>query len=396
MISCPCPNIFFVASSINTILRNEESQAWVTTFFGAFDLCHPTNYLPFFGLTNIFLEQNSSSQTSNTKRIAKMPPARPEQRMSRGSGVDEDGSVETPPRDSSATSSSSKKKVSGPVTHSGLRFPDAYMEIENKNEIPMWLAPCNFTAAIFDLMQAVFIFAFSTKVDMKWCVYTFYPDPNNDVHETDIYAVPGQQEVGCFSVTWYAGISILLSGIGHILCVIPPFRKKYEYNIARHQSPQRWYEYCLSCPLMRVHIAQIAGVTDLYTLILTFFLGHAAVVFPILYEKINAKNRADGYVQDTSPFWMGVTAHMASWAVVFAYFANGSTESNHSLALTLVCTLFALELTFPLVFALQWGKVGPFKDYMIGEFAFCLLSFTTKTFLAWTTLIGANAYARKG
>jgi ABC-type spermidine/putrescine transport system permease subunit I len=147
---------------------------------------------------------------------------------------------------------------------------------------------------------------------------------------------------------------------------------------------------------MRVHIAQVAGVTDLYTLILTFFLGHAAIMFPLMYEKMNAKNRADGYVQDTSPFWMGFLCHAASWAVVFAYFASGSTEEGRSLAIALVLTLFILELTFPAAFVLQWGKVGPFKDYMIGEFTFCLLSFTTKTFLAWATLIGANAYARRG
>ena len=260
----------------------------------------------------------------------------------------------------------------------------------------MWLAPCHFVAAIFQFMQAVFIFAFSTKVDLQWCVYTFYPNAENDVHETDIYAVPQAKEIACFTITWYAGIAIFFSGLDHLSCILPCFRERYEYYIQRHQSPYRWIEYSLSCAIMRVHIAQVAGVTDLYTLILTFFLTNASILFGLLYEKLNAKNRADGYIQDKSPFFYSCICHVASWSVVFAYFINGMAKIDASLALSLVLALFFLEMTFPIVFVLQWAKIGPFKDYLVGEFAFCLLSFTTKTFLAWATLIGANAYARKG
>ncbi len=269
------------------------------------------------------------------------------------------------------------------------------MAIENLNAIPMWLTPCHFISAIFQFMQSLFIFAFSAKVDLKWCVYTFYPSADNDVYETDIYAVPQEQELGCYTVTWFAGVAILLSGIDHLSCVLPWFRQHYEYHVERHQSPSRWIEYSLSCPLLRVHIAQVAGITDVYSLVLTFFLTHASMCCVILYEKLNAKNRADGYVQDKSPFYVSCVAHLASWAVIFAYFIQGMADVDQSLAFSLVLTLFCLELTFPLVFVLQWWKVGPFKDYLIGEFAFCLLSFTTKTFLAWATLIGANAYVRK-
>lgn len=264
------------------------------------------------------------------------------------------------------------------------------------NVIPMWLAPCHFVAAIFQFMQAVFIFAFSAKVDLKWCIYTFYPNAENDIFETDIYAVPEQEEVACYTITWLAGFSILCSGVYHLFAILPYFREKYEYYIERHQSLQRWLEYSISCPLLRVHISQVAGVTDLYTLVLTFFLGMATILFGLMHERLNAKNRADGYVQDYSAFWAACLMHLASWAVTIAYFVQGMAKVDSSLALGLVVTLFLLELTFPLVFILQWRKIGPFKDFLIGEFSFCLLSFTTKTFIAWTTLIGANAYARKG
>jgi hypothetical protein len=327
-----------------------------------------------------------------------MPLSRPELRLSQGDSIDD--SVEESPRsdhrNDTTSSRSSRKQEKSADSVGVLKFPEAYNEIKNLNVIPMWLAPCHFVAAIFQFMQAVFVFVFSAKTDLRWCVWTFYPNADHDVYETDIYAVPKEEEVGCYTITWITAVVILLSGLDHLFAILPYFREKYEYYIERHQSPQRWIEYSFTCPLLRIHIAQVAGVTDLYTLVLTFFLCQASIIFGLLHEKINAKNRADGYVQDYTAFWASAVMHMTSWAVIFAYFVEGMADVDNSLALGLVITLFVLELTFPLVFVLQWCQVGVFRDFLIGEFSFCLLSFTTKTFIAWTTLIGANAYARKG
>ena len=59
-----------------------------------------------------------------------------------------------------------------------------------------------------------------------------------------------------------------------------------------------------------------------------------------------------------------------------------------------VVSLFLLDLCFPICFYLQWKQIGAFRDYMVGEAGFIALSFTAKTFLAWVTLAGANAYTR--
>jgi hypothetical protein len=325
-----------------------------------------------------------------------MPPSRPQHRLSPGSSTD-DTLVENPRRvqhkEATSSRSSRKQEKSGIAA---LKFPEAYDEIKNLNVIPMWLAPCNFVAATFHFMQAVFIFAFSSKTDLKWCVWTFYPNADHDVYETDVYAFPKEEEVGCYTISWIAAVVVLLAATDHLFAILPYFREKYEYHIERHQSPQRWIEYSITCPLLRILISQVAGVTDLHTLVLQFFLCQACILFGHLHEKMNAKNRADGYVQDYTAFWAAVITDLASWAVIFAYFFEGMADVDNTLALGMVLTLFILELTFPLVFVLQWCKVGVFQDFLIGEFSFFLLSFTTKTFIAWTTLIGANVYARKG
>jgi hypothetical protein len=268
-----------------------------------------------------------------------------------------------------------------------------YLEIENLNTIPLWLAPCHLVAAHFQCMQSFLLFAFSGQVDLKWFVYSNFPTA--DALVEDEYAKPEPNEIGSYSITSYAGFFILLSGIDHIFCILPRFRQSYEYYIERSQSPYRWIEYSLSSPLMKMHIAQVAGVTDVRMLFLISYLGHTSMCFAILHEKLNAKGRADGHQQNWFPFWAGFVPHMACWSVIFCYFLTGFRRGDPPafLVSTIVVSLFFLDMCFPICMYLQWKKIGIFKkDYLDGEFGFIMFSFTAKTFLVVVTLASANRY----
>jgi len=275
-----------------------------------------------------------------------------------------------------------------------------YLEIQNLNQIPHWLAPCNLVAALFQVVQSLFLFGFAYQSELIHFLYTNYPsetlsEDDDEEEEAEIYAVPDPQEIASYSITWYAGAFILMAGIHHMLCVLPWTRPSYEYWIERHQTPSRWIQYSFSCALMKLHIAQVAGITDVHLLVMLFALSHVSMYLPYLHEVLNARARADGFEQNWVPFWMGVVPHMASWIVIFIYFFTSLERGQPpGFVSTVVVSLFLLESLFPLVFVLQWKKVGPFKDYLVGEFAFIIMSFTTKTFLAWTTLAGASGYAK--
>lgn len=271
-----------------------------------------------------------------------------------------------------------------------------YLDIEHLNKIPLWLAPCHLVAALFQGMQALFLFAFASQTDLQWLVYTNYPAATDEGLADDEYAIPDPKLLGTYPITWYAGLFILMSCIDHITCIVPRLRQHYEYNIERHQSPTRWIEYSFSASLMRMHIAQVAGVTDAHILFLIFVMTHVALYFPAVHEMMNAKARADGYLQNWTPFFMGTVPHVASWGVIFFYFFSGLNRGDPpGFVVTIVVSLFFLDMSFPTCFVLQWRKVGVFQDYLVGEFGFIMLSFTTKTFLAWITLAGANGYSSK-
>jgi len=271
-----------------------------------------------------------------------------------------------------------------------------FLEIENLNQIPHWLGPCNLVAALFQIVQAVFLFGFAYMNELTVRLYTNYPTADTGAEEESRnYAVPESSELVSYQLTWYAGFFILIAGVQHLYCVIPSTRQRYEYGLERHQAPSRWIEYSFSCALMKTHIAQVAGITDVHLVVLIFFISHVSMYFPFLHEKINAKARADGYKQNWMPFWMGVVPHLASWTIIFFYFFTGLNRGESPrFVTTIVLSLFLLECFFPLIFVLQWKKVGRFQDFLVGEFAFITMSFTTKTFLAWVTLAGANGYAK--
>ena len=272
-----------------------------------------------------------------------------------------------------------------------------YLEIDNLNKIPLWLAPCNLVATLFQVLQAGFLFAFSSQIKMKWLIYTNYPSVDTSTLGANEYAKPDPHLLATYSITWYAGIFIIMNAIDHVLCVLPWTRPTYEYYIERSQNPIRWYEYGFSASLMRVTIAQLAGVTDIHLLVCIYFLTVCMIWFGIMHEKLNAKARADGYTQDWTPFWMSWVAQLVAWIIIFLYFFSGIKHgAKSSFETTIVFLLFVLDAGFAVVFTLQWRKIGVFKDFMIGEFAFILLSFTAKSFLAWISFAGIATQGRHG
>lgn len=278
-----------------------------------------------------------------------------------------------------------------------------YLEPVKKNEIPLFLSLLHLITAMFQTVQAIFLFAYSSHVDLRWMVYTNFPVAvDASLREMEglqntgsvYYARPESKYVGGYGVPWMLGVFLLLSSLDHIFCIVPGLRQRYEYYLERNRSPFRWAEYSLSSALMKVHIAQLAGVTDIHTLFLVFTLTHVSIYFCVLHEYLNARARADDYPQIWSPFIFGCVPYVACWMVVFCYYSETVSRGDQppEFVFPTMISLFAVEMLFPIVFLLQWKKVGIFEDYIVGEYGFIVLSFIAKSTLAWTTLLGAETF----
>jgi Heliorhodopsin len=281
---------------------------------------------------------------------------------------------------------------SGVVGQPSAAEKQNWMEIENLNEIPPRLQKWNIAAAIFQFIQCAALFYLSSSAETDWYLYSNFPQSFDDRADApDGFGRPGPKEITGYSVTWYSAVFILLSGLDHLMVSFPGIRGTYEYYIARHQNPFRWFEYTFSASLMRVMIAQLSGVTDVHILFGIFCLAATTMILGACHESVNAKARADGYRQNWFPFLVAWVPHLASWSIIFCYFlVSVSRGDPPGFVWAIVFILFTLDATFAVLFYLQWAKLYGYSDYVKGEIGFIILSFTSKTLLAWLNYGGGS------
>ena len=269
-------------------------------------------------------------------------------------------------------------------TDRSLGNREHYLYPDTLNEIPQWLQPAHFVAAMFQFLQAIILFYFASRDnEARWDVYTNYPIPHE--FNSNEHGPPFAERLGSVSLTMFSAVFILLSGFDHAACSSKWFRPRYEFCVQRSFSPPRWYEYSVSAALMRVSVSQIVGMTDLHLLISQFFLTTGMVLLGACHELVNARARADGgYKQNWMPFWAACALEAVSWALIFWYLHHGTLSgSNPNYVMPIAITMFFFDISFAILFWLQWQSIGIFKDFLFGEFCYIMLSFTAKTFLAW-------------
>lgn len=198
---------------------------------------------------------------------------------------------------------------------------------------------------------------------------------------------PGQDAFGprqeLFSVPFGYAIAVFLglAAVDHLLVGLPPFRRWYERNLARGVNYARWIEYSLSASVMIVLIAMLTGITSAFALVPIFGVNVAMILFGALMERTNA--RRDGV--NWLPYLFGCIAGIVPWITVAV--AIGGAEADGGDVPTFVFAIFIALFVFFNSFAvnqlLQYRKVGPWRDYIFGEWIYIALSVSAKSVLAW-------------
>ncbi len=180
---------------------------------------------------------------------------------------------------------------------------------------------------------------------------------------------------------------LFMSALAHLILVLPGVFRWYTSNLSRGMNPARWMEYSLSASLMIVLIAMLSGVFDLGALLLIFFLNASMILFGWLMEAMNQYTEK----VDWLPFYFGCLAGIVPWVVVAIYFFGALADPQARVPTFVYFTLpilFVFFNIFALNMALQYRKVGPWRDYLFGERVYILLSLLSKSFLAWMVFGG--------
>ena len=181
---------------------------------------------------------------------------------------------------------------------------------------------------------------------------------------------------------------LLLAALDHLLVASPGIVSWYERNLGRGINYARWVEYSFSASLMVVLIATFAGVTDLRALVAVAGVNAAMILFGLLMEHMNVgRDRPDWL-----PFWFGCIAGAVPWIVIGISLVGAEIDGSvPGFVWGIFVSLFLFFNCFAVNMWLQYGRIGPWRSYVFGEWGYLVLSLTAKSALAWQIYAGALA-----
>ena len=180
---------------------------------------------------------------------------------------------------------------------------------------------------------------------------------------------------------------LFISAFAHALVALPGVHGWYLANLRRSINYVRWWEYAASASLMIAVIAILPGMYDLGSLILIFSLNAMMLFFGLLMEM----NNRPGEHPNWTPFYFGCIAGSVPWAVIALYLWSPGTGPGNppGFVYAIFFSLFVWYTLFALNMWLQYRRIGPWRQYVFGEYGYIVLSLTAKSLLAWQVFAGA-------
>ena len=182
-------------------------------------------------------------------------------------------------------------------------------------------------------------------------------------------------------------IFLLMSAIAHFAVASPGVFGWYVTNLKKGINYARWYEYAFSASWMIVLIGMLCGLYDLAALIMAFVLTGVMNLCGLIMEVHNQSTEKTNWIS----FTVGCIAGVAPWIAIAIYFFGSlmtAEDAVPTFVYVILPTLAVFFFCFALNMALQYNKVGPWRDYLHGERMYVLLSLIAKSALAWQVFAG--------
>ncbi len=202
--------------------------------------------------------------------------------------------------------------------------------------------------------------------------------------------VPAQSPLFDLPIGPAVALFFFMSAIAHALLAWP-LRGWYERRLGDHIQPMRWIEYALSSSVMIVIIAALSGIQEIGTLVAIFGINAAMNLFGWSMESANQgreKTQWNHYV-------FGVIAGIVPWIVIGIALWSAAVEPGAApipgFVIAIFVSLFLAFNVFAITMILQYGKIGRWRDYLVGEKTYMFMSLFAKTILAWQVFFGTLA-----
>ncbi len=193
-----------------------------------------------------------------------------------------------------------------------------------------------------------------------------------------------QTQVQLFSMplAWFIASFLAMSAIAHAVAGW----------LARGMNPLRWVEYAFSSTVMIVAIAYLSFIKDLPALVAIAGCNVAMILFGWSMESANEGRRDH---PDWKHFIFGCIAGIAPWIGIFSILLAFGAQADlpagagiPAFVYVIVGTLFVTFNIFAITMVLQYRKIGRWRDYLVGEKTYMVMSLVAKSLLAWQVFSG--------
>jgi hypothetical protein len=260
-------------------------------------------------------------------------------------------------------------------TTDALAFHEPWVEVDDRRRSQLrWF---NLAMGVVHLVFAGLMIGLGNRFSLQVSTLALDGPPGTPLSEASL------DEAFSVRVAWATAAFSGLSAFFHLLIASPIGFGAYLGELERGRNRFRWVEYSISATLMILLIALITGVTDLAALIAIGVVNASMILFGWVMEMVNRPGRGTWW----TPFWFGCVAGAGPWLAIVAYLGVNLSRSGAAgppgFVYGILVSIFVLFNSFALNQWLQYRKLGPWRDYLVGETAYIVLSLVAKGALAW-------------
>ena len=180
---------------------------------------------------------------------------------------------------------------------------------------------------------------------------------------------------------------VFLAAADHLLVSAPGISGWYVRNLGRARNYARWVEYSVSATLMIVLIAMLTGISSFAAITAIAGVNASMILFGLLMEHYEQPERTNWL-----PFLFGSLAGAVPWiAIAVQIWSPGVQSDVPDFVVWIFVSLFLFFNAFAVNMVLQYQRIGPWRDYVFGEYAYIVLSLGAKSALAWQVFAGTLA-----
>ena len=202
----------------------------------------------------------------------------------------------------------------------------------------------------------------------------------------------GRERIQLFAVDIGVGVIVLamLVAVSRLVVVIPTVFPHYASGVLSNRNAARWIEFVFSSSITLFLVAQLNGISDIGTLVLSFAITSGMTLFSVLQER--SVRSAGGRML---PLWFGAAIGIVPWGVIAFHQVSALVVGHPPSALARVITLTMLAFAFAF-FLSHWRnqrrrdqrRKDSGQSAVAGERTHILLSLASTSVFAWLVAFG--------